>query len=66
MSVDPDAIQLETYQCVLLRHGPEGREFSAGRTQRIFREHLEYVLHLVATGQQRAAGPVRDSPAEDL
>jgi uncharacterized protein YciI len=65
MSVDPDSIQLETYQCVLLRHTREGREFSAERAERIFREHLEYVLHLVATGQQRAAGPVRDSPAEE-
>ena len=65
MSADPEAIQLETYQCVLLRHTREGREFSAERTERIFHEHLAYVLHLVATGQQQAAGPVRDSPPEE-
>ena len=65
MSADPDSIQLETYQCVLLRHTREGREFSAERTERIFREHLAYVLHLVASGQQRGAGPVRDSPPEE-
>ncbi len=65
MSVDPDSIRLETYQCVLLRHTREGREFSAEHAGRIFREHLEYVLHLVASGRQRAAGPVRDSPPEE-
>ncbi|HWG61437.1 MAG TPA: hypothetical protein VG253_06960 [Streptosporangiaceae bacterium] len=65
MSVDPDAIKLDTFQLVLLRHTKQGRAFDEKTAERIFREHFKHVTHLVATGQQLAAGPVRDSPAED-
>ena len=65
MSIDPDSIQLETYQLALLRHTAAGRSFSPERTEQIFREHLAYTLHLVSSGQQLCAGPVRDSPAEE-
>ncbi len=48
-----------------MRRTRRSREFDEETTERIFREHLEYTLGLVASGQQLAAGPVRDSPAED-
>jgi uncharacterized protein YciI len=65
MSADPEPIKLETYELVLLRHTRQAREFDEQTTERIFREHLEYTLSLVASGRQLAAGPVRDSPAEE-
>ncbi len=64
-AVDPDAIQLETYQMALLRHTAAGRALRPERAEQIFREHLAYTLHLVSSGQQLCAGPVRDSPAEE-
>ena len=57
--------QLVTYQMVLLRHTAAGRDFDEETSERIFREHLAYTLSLVAGGDQLAAGPVVDSPAED-
>ena len=57
--------QLATYQLALLRHTRQGREFDAESRERIFREHLAYTLSMVASGEQLAAGPVTDSPAED-
>ena len=57
--------QLVTYQMVLLRHTAAGRDFDEETRERIFREHLAYTLSLVAGGDQLAAGPVQDSPAED-
>jgi uncharacterized protein YciI len=65
MSVDPAAIELETYEMVLLRHTRQGRDFGQESTERIFREHLEYTLGLLASGEQIAAGPVSDDPAPD-
>ncbi len=65
MSVDPDSIKLDTYQLVLLRHTAEGKAFDEERRERIFLEHLEYTVGLVASGRQLAAGPVRDSPDEE-
>jgi len=65
MSVNPDAIQLETYEIVLLRHTRQGRDFDQESKERIFREHLAYTLGLLASGEQVAAGPVSDGPAED-
>ena len=65
MSVNPDAIQLETYEMVLLRHTKQGRDFDPERKDRVFREHLKYTLGLLASGQQVAAGPVSDHPAAD-
>jgi uncharacterized protein YciI len=65
VSVNPDAIQLETYEMVLLRYTKQGRDFDQERKDRIFREHLEYTLGLLASGQQVAAGPVSDDPADD-
>ena len=65
MSVAPEPIKLETYELVLLRHTRQAREFDEQTTERIFREHFEYTLSMVASGQQLAAGPVRDSPAEE-
>jgi hypothetical protein len=59
------APQLVTYQMVLLRHTAAGRGFDEGTRERIFREHLAYTLSMVAGGDQLAAGPVGDSPAED-
>src|SRR5438874_2442380 len=35
------------------------------RLTRVTLEHRDYTLGLVASGQQLAAGPVTDSPAED-
>jgi hypothetical protein len=64
MSADPGPIKLDTYELVLLRHTVAYHEFDPGEKERIFREHLAYTLHLVASGQQLAAGPVKDSPAE--
>lgn len=63
MTVEPGP--LETYEMVLLRHTRGYRDFDDGNRERIFREHLAYVLDLVGSGRQLAAGPVRDSPAED-
>jgi uncharacterized protein YciI len=57
--------QLVTYQMVLLRHTRQGRHFDDESRERIFREHLAYTLSLVASGDQLAAGPVRDSPVEE-
>ncbi|MGD0373907.1 MAG: YciI family protein [Streptosporangiaceae bacterium] len=65
MSVNPDAIQLETYEMVLLRRTRQGRDFDQESRERIFREHLAYTLGLLASGEQVAAGPVTDSPAQD-
>jgi uncharacterized protein YciI len=50
---------------VLLRHAAAGRDFDEETRERIFREHLAYTLGMVAGGDQIAAGPVDDSPAED-
>ena len=58
------APQLVTYQVVLLRHTAAGRDFDEATRERIFREHLAYTLSMVASGDQLAAGPVKDSPAE--
>ena len=65
MSVDPGSIQLETYELVLLRHTRQYGEFEDENRERIFREHLGHTLSMVASGQQLAAGPITDSPAED-
>jgi uncharacterized protein YciI len=65
VSVNPDAIQLETYEMVLLRHTKQGRDFDQEHKDRVFREHLEYTLGLLASGQQVAAGPVSDHSAAD-
>jgi len=50
---------------VLLRHTAAGRDFDEETRERIFREHLAHTLSLVMGGDQVAAGPVDDSPAED-
>jgi len=63
--VSADPIKLETYELALLRHTVAYHEWDADDKERIFREHLAYTLSLVASGQQLAAGPVKDSPAED-
>jgi uncharacterized protein YciI len=65
MSADPGSITLDTYELVLLRHTVAYHDFDPGERERIFREHLAYTVGLVASGQQLAAGPVRDGPAED-
>jgi uncharacterized protein YciI len=59
------APQLVTYQMVLLRRTAAGRDFDEETRERIFREHLAYTLRLVTGGDQLAAGPVQDSPAEE-
>lgn len=65
MSVDPAPITLDSYELVLLRRTRQAREFDEETIERIFLEHLEYTMGLVNSGQQLAAGPVRDSPAEE-
>ena len=65
MSVDPAPITLAAYELALLRRTRQAREFDDATTKRIFLEHLEYTMGLVNSGQQLAAGPVRDSPAEE-
>jgi uncharacterized protein YciI len=65
MSADPAPITLETYELVLLRRTRRAREFDEETIERIFLEHLEYTMGMVNSGQQLAAGPVRDSPAEE-
>ena len=65
VSVNPDAIQLETYEMVLLRHTKQGRGFDQDSKERIFREHLAYTLGLLAGGEKVAAGPVSGDPAEE-
>jgi uncharacterized protein YciI len=57
--------ELVSYQMVLLRHTAAGRNFDEETTERIFREHLAYTLSRIASGDQLAAGPVADSPAEE-
>lgn len=57
--------QLVPYQMVLLRHTRRGRHFDDESRERIFREHLAYTLSLIASGDQLAAGPVPDGPAEE-
>jgi hypothetical protein len=56
--------ELVTYQMVLLRHTAAGRDLDEETRERIFREHLAYTLSMIAGGDQLAAGPVADSPAE--
>ena len=65
MSADQAPISLETYELVLLRRTRQAKEFDEETIERIFREHLAYTMSMVNSGQQLAAGPVRDSPAED-
>jgi hypothetical protein len=65
MSADPGPITLDTFQLVLLRHTVAYSSFDPDEKERIFREHLAYTLSLVASGQQLAAGPVKNSPEED-
>jgi uncharacterized protein len=65
MSVSPGGIQLETYEFVLLRRTRQYGDFDEENRERIFREHLGHTLSMVRSGQQLAAGPVTDSPAED-
>ncbi len=65
MSAEPGPVQLETYELVLLRRTRGYGGFADDDRERIFREHLAYVMGLVTSGRQLAAGPVRDSPAED-
>ncbi len=65
MSVNPAAIELETYEMALLRHTRQGRDFDQESRERIFLEHLEYTLGLLASGEQIAAGPVSGDPAPD-
>jgi uncharacterized protein YciI len=57
--------ELVSYQMVLLRHTAAGRGFDEETRERIFREHLAHTLSMVRGGDQLAAGPVADSPAED-
>ena len=65
MSADQAPITLETYELVLLRRTRQAKEFDEETIERIFQEHLAYTTGMVNSGQQLAAGPVRDSPAED-
>lgn len=65
MSADPEPITLESYELVLLRRTRQAREFDEETIERIFLEHLEYTVGLVASGRQLSAGPIRDSPAEE-
>ncbi len=65
MNVDPESITLESYELALLRRTRQASELDEETIERIFLEHLEYTVGLVNSGQQLAAGPVRDSPAED-
>ena len=65
MSADHEPITLETYELALLRRTRRAREFDEETIERIFRQHLAYTMGLVDSGQQLAAGPVRDSPAEE-
>jgi YCII-related domain-containing protein len=65
MSADPAPIPLESYELVLLRRTRRARELDEETIERIFGEHLAYTVGLVSGGQQLAAGPVRDSPAEE-
>ena len=65
MSVNPDIIRLEAYELVLLRRTGQYGEFDEQNRERIFREHLGHTLSMVASGQQLAAGPITDSPAEE-
>jgi uncharacterized protein YciI len=57
--------ELAAYQMVLLRHTALGRDFGEDTRERIFHEHLAYTIGLVKSGEQLAAGPVADSPAEE-
>jgi uncharacterized protein YciI len=65
MSVNPDAIQLDTYEMVLLRRTPQYWEFDEESRERIFGEHLGHTRSMVASGRQLVAGPLTDSPAEE-
>src|SRR5215472_17570477 len=65
MSVDPEPITLESYELVLLRRTRKAKELDEETTERIFLEHLAYTMGLVNSGQQLAAGPVSDFPAEE-
>ena len=64
MSVDPESVTLESYELVLSAH-PPGQGARPGDHRAHFLEHLDYTMGLVNSGQQLAAGPVRDSPAEE-
>jgi uncharacterized protein YciI len=57
--------QLVAYQMVLLRRTRQYQHFDDESRERIFREHLAYTLSRVQSGDQVAAGPVPDGPAEE-
>jgi uncharacterized protein YciI len=57
--------QLAAYQVALLRRSRQYDGFDEASRERIFREHLAYTLGNLASGDQLAAGPVRDARAED-
>jgi uncharacterized protein YciI len=65
VSADQEPITLETYELVLLRRTRRARELGEETIERIFREHLAYTMAMVNSGQQLAAGPVHDGPAEE-
>ena len=65
MSAGQEPITLETYELALLRRTRQARDFDEETIERIFRQHAAYTMDLVNSGQQLAAGPVRDSPAEE-
>jgi hypothetical protein len=65
MGIDPGSIEFDTYQIVLLRRTRQSREFDEETQERIFREHALYTIGLGAEGHVLAAGPVRESKAED-
>ena len=65
MGIDPGSIEFDTYEIVLLRRTRQSREFDEETQERIFREHAAYTIGLGAEGHVLAAGPVRESRAED-
>ena len=57
MSEDRAPIALETYELALLRRTRQAREFDEETIERIFLEHRDYTLGLVASGEL-AAGEI--------
>ncbi len=69
--------ELDTFQLVLLRHGPAAGTLDEATAARLTREHIEHNFRLKAAGQLEVAGAVAGAsdligiglsrlPAEDL
>jgi uncharacterized protein YciI len=60
------AVELESFELVLLRRPPDARPYDEETLERIQREHLAYLAGLRASGEVATNGPVMEQPDESL